>query len=196
VFRQAFGYLVIEPRFVAKLDSMSRGFPMPQRLQKFLQSLDILFEKCRELPHHSSQSLAEWRCGVATTDHRFFDVDQLFVVGDVTMPFDGKRKFVWRFVPPFFKRALWLESIKRAVHFDRGKTLCTESEPLFLRPIVIETGAPAFVIPAAGSDVCFARHASKDFERGVGRTLVWRKGAVTVASAVLSGTEARKEQMR
>ena len=32
VFRQTIGYLIIKPRFVAKLDSMPRGFPMPQRL--------------------------------------------------------------------------------------------------------------------------------------------------------------------
>jgi hypothetical protein len=32
VFRQTVGYLVIEPRFVAKLDGMPRSFPMPQRL--------------------------------------------------------------------------------------------------------------------------------------------------------------------
>jgi hypothetical protein len=60
VFRQAFGYLVIEPRFVTKLYGMPRGFPVPQHLQKFLQSLDVLFKKCRKLPHHSRQSFAEW----------------------------------------------------------------------------------------------------------------------------------------
>ena len=32
VLRHAFGYFVIEPRLVAKLDSMPRGFPMPQGL--------------------------------------------------------------------------------------------------------------------------------------------------------------------
>ena len=46
------------------------------------------------------------------------DVDQLFVVGDVMMPFNGKRKFVRSFLPPFFKSALRLESVERAVHFD------------------------------------------------------------------------------
>jgi hypothetical protein len=47
VFRQACRYFVIEPRFVAKLDGVPRGFPMPQRSQEFLQSLDVFFESCR-----------------------------------------------------------------------------------------------------------------------------------------------------
>src|SRR5881628_746444 len=34
------------------------------------------------------------------------------------MPFDGERKSIRRFVPPFFKRALRLQAVKRAVHFD------------------------------------------------------------------------------
>ena len=50
--------------------------------------------------------------------HLLSAVDQLLVVGDVAMPFDGKRKSVRRLVPPFFKRALRLQAVKRAVHFD------------------------------------------------------------------------------
>ena len=74
------------------------------------------------------------------------------------MSFNGKRKFVRRLVPPFLKRALRLESVKGAVHFDGGETFRAEPEPLFLRRITVETVAPAFVIPAAGADVCFAGH--------------------------------------
>ena len=60
VFRQAFGYFVVEPRFVAKFDGMPRGFPVPQRLQEFFKALDILFKKRGKLPHNSGQSFAEW----------------------------------------------------------------------------------------------------------------------------------------
>ena len=85
------------------------------------------------------------------------------------MPFDGKRKFVPSFVPPFFESALGLESVERAVHFDGGETFRTETEPSFLKRITIEMLAPAFVIPPAGADVCVARHS-----KNVGGALVPR----------------------
>src|SRR5215472_3838613 len=74
------------------------------------------------------------------------------------MSFDRKRKSARRFVAPFFKRALRLKSIERAVHLDGGEPFRAEPEPLFLRRVAVEILAPAFVIPPAGADVCFAGH--------------------------------------
>jgi hypothetical protein len=93
-----------------------------------------------------------------TTNHRFFHVDQFFVMRDVAMSFDCKGKPVRRFVPPFLERALRLEPVKRAVHLDGGETFCIKPKPLFLGRIAIEIRAPAFVIPTAGPDICFAWH--------------------------------------
>ena len=96
-------------------------------------------------------------------------------MGDVSMPFDGKRKSARRFGAPFLKRALRLEPIERAVHLDRGKTLRAKPKPLFLRRVAVEMIAPAFVIPAAGADVCFAGHFTKDFEAHLMGTLAGGK---------------------
>jgi hypothetical protein len=102
------------------------------------------------------------------------------------MAFDRKRKSVRRFVPLFFKCVLPLEPVKRAVDLDGGETLRAEPEPLFLRRVAVEIVAPAFVIPPAGADVCFAGHCIKDFEAQWLRTLVARR-ALAVVSAMLSG---------
>jgi hypothetical protein len=91
------------------------------------------------------------------------------------MAFDGKRKSVRRFIPPFFERALRLESVERAVHLDGGKAFRAEPEPLFLRRTTVETVAPAFVIPSARADVCFAGHPIRDFEAHLVCTLVARR---------------------
>src|SRR5512133_3033686 len=78
------------------------------------------------------------------------------------MPFDGKLKSVRSFVPPFLKRALRLEPIERAVHLDGGEAFRAKPEPLFLRHVAVESIAPAFVIPSAGADVCFAGHSGNN----------------------------------
>jgi hypothetical protein len=65
---------------------------------------------------------------------------------------------------------------------------------LFLRRSTIKAVAPAFVIPSAGADVCLSGHSSKGFEGRVLRTLMCGEVVVTVASAVLSGKEARKSK--
>ena len=80
------------------------------------------------------------------------------MVGDVAVPFDGKRKSRRCFDPPFFKRALRLKSIKRVVNLDRGEALGAEPEPLFLWRVAIKILAPPFVIPPAGADVNFPGH--------------------------------------
>jgi hypothetical protein len=46
---------------------------------------------------------------------------------------------------------------------------------LFLRRITVETVAPAFVIPSARADVCFAGHPLRDFEAHLVCTLVARR---------------------
>src|SRR5439155_18322208 len=90
--------------------------------------------------------------------HCFSYVEQLFVVRDVTMPFDGEYKMLRRLVPPFLKSAFLLEPVEGAVHLDGAETFRTETEPSFLRRVAVEAVAPAFIIPAAGADVCFAGH--------------------------------------
>jgi len=47
---KAFGYFVIKPRFMAKLDRVSRAVPVPQIRHKLFQPLDIFFQGGRELP--------------------------------------------------------------------------------------------------------------------------------------------------
>jgi hypothetical protein len=79
-------------------------------------------------------------------------------VRDVTVSFDGKRKSRRCLVAPFLKGAFLLQPIKGAVHLDGAETLRTETEPSFLRRVAVEAVAPAFIIPAAGADVCFAGH--------------------------------------
>ena len=105
---EAVGYFIIEPRFVAKLDSVSGAFPVPQSFYKFLQPAHIFFQKRRKLPDDSDQSFSQRRRRFATTNHGFFNVDQLFVVRDVAMAFDRKRKSVRRFIPPFPERTFFL----------------------------------------------------------------------------------------
>src|SRR5262245_3038309 len=96
-------------------------------------------------------------------------------MGDVTMPFDSKRKSVWSFVPPFFKRGLRLQPVKRAIHLDGVKTFGAKPEPLSLRRIAVETVTPGFVVPPARADVCFAGHAIREFEAQRLYTLVARR---------------------
>src|ERR1043166_4131356 len=74
------------------------------------------------------------------------------------MSFDREWKPFRSFIPPFLKRALRLESIKRAVHLDRGEMLGTKPKPLLLRRVAVEILPPAFVIPSTRADVCFAGH--------------------------------------
>ena len=155
---EAFGYFVIEPRLVTKLDRVSRAFPALQIFYKLLQPLDVLFQRRRKLPDHSGEAFAKGRCRFTTTNHRILHVEQLFVVRDVTVAFDGKSKSIRCLVAPFPERAFLLEPVERAVDLDCSKTFRAEAKPLFLRLIAVETDAPAFVIPAAGADVRFARH--------------------------------------
>ena len=77
---------------------------------------------------------------------------------DVAMAFDGKRKSVRRFIPPFLEGAFLLQPVERAVHLDATEVFRAKPEPLFLRRIAIEAVSPAFIIPTAGADVCFASH--------------------------------------
>src|SRR5262245_56390548 len=79
------------------------------------------------------------------------------------MSFDGKRKSVRRFVSPFREGALRLESVKRAVDLDGGEPFSAQPEPLLLRLFAIEIVAPAFVIPSARADVCFAGHFGEEY---------------------------------
>src|SRR5215831_19823115 len=104
-------------------------------------------------------------------------------MGHVPMPFDCERKSVRRFIPPFFKRAFRLEPVERAIHLDRSEPFRAEPEPLFLRCVTIKTVAPAFVIPAAGADVCFAGHMGNN----VGGALVPRHGATVHQAAKATG---------
>src|SRR6266436_4296317 len=155
---EAVGHFIIEPRLVSKLDRVSRALPVPQTFDKVLQPIDIFFQKCRKLPDHRGEPSSQRRCRFATTNHCFSYVEQLFVVGDVTVPFDGKRKSCRGLVAPFLKGAFLLEPVERAVHLDGAETFRTETEPSFLRRVAVEAVAPAFIIPAAGADVCFAGH--------------------------------------
>jgi hypothetical protein len=82
-------------------------------------------------------------------------------VRDVTVAFDGERKVLWRPVSPALEGAFLRQLVERAVAFDAGETFRAKPEPLFLRRIAVETVAPAFVIPAAGTDVSFAGHRRK-----------------------------------
>ena len=77
---------------------------------------------------------------------------------DVTVPFDGKTKSFWCLVAPFLERAFLLQPVERAVHLDATEVFRAKPEPLFLWRVAVEIVAPAFVIPAAGADVCFAGH--------------------------------------
>src|SRR5437867_7161415 len=74
------------------------------------------------------------------------------------MSFDDKSKFLRCFVAPFLKGAFLLQSVECAVHLDTGETFRAKPEPLFLWRVAVEIVAPAFVIPAARTDVCFAGH--------------------------------------
>src|SRR5439155_20197418 len=98
------------------------------------------------------------RGGVATTNHRLLHVEQLFVVRHITMTFDGKRKIFRRLIAPLLECAFLRQLVECAVDLDAGETFRAKPEPLFLRRVSIETVTPAFVVPAAGADACFARH--------------------------------------
>src|SRR5690242_6273043 len=94
------------------------------------------------------------------------------------MPFDGEGKSFRRFVPPFFKRALWLEPVKSAIHFYGREPFRAEPEPLFLRRVAVESIAPVFVIPPAGADVCFAGHRSSlEISKRSFGTRFWEAGS-------------------
>ncbi len=155
---EAFGDFIVEPRFVTKLDDVPRAFPSAQNFQEFAQPFDVLFQKRGKLPKYSGEAFAQRRGRFATTNHGFFHADQLLVVCDVPVTFDGKCKIVRRLVAPFFERAFLRQLVERAVHLDACKTFRAESKPLFLRRIPVETVAPAFVIPTTRADMCFAGH--------------------------------------
>jgi hypothetical protein len=79
-------------------------------------------------------------------------------VRDVTVSFDGKGEIARCLVAPLRECAFRLQPVERAVDFDRAEMFRAEPQPLFLRCISIKTFPPAFVIPAAGADVCLAWH--------------------------------------
>src|SRR5439155_8203934 len=157
---EAVRYFIIEPRLIAKLDRVSRAFPMSQIFQERLQSSHVFFQKCRKLPHHSGEPFAERRRRFATTNYRFFHIEQLFVVRDITVPFDGKSKCLRCLVAPFLERAFLLQSVEGAVHLASREPFRAKTKLLFLWRVAVETVAPAFLIPATGTDVCFASHYS------------------------------------
>ena len=59
VVAKAVGYFVGKPRFVPKLDRVSRAFPVAQGFDKFLQALHVLFQKSWELPDNSGKPCAQ-----------------------------------------------------------------------------------------------------------------------------------------
>src|SRR5437879_5130692 len=48
----------------------------------------------------TAKAFAERRGGIPTADHRFFHVEQLFVMRDIAVAFDGERKSLRRLVAP------------------------------------------------------------------------------------------------
>ena len=57
------------------------------------------------------------------------------------------RLHCWRFAPPFFKRALRLKFVERAVYFDGDEPFSAKRKPALLRHIAVDILAPAFVTP-------------------------------------------------
>jgi hypothetical protein len=108
VIAQAFGYVVIEPGLVTKLNGVSCAFPVAQCPQKLLKPLRVLFQECWELPDHSSKTFAKGKGRLSTAVHRFFHIEQLLIMSDVTMTFYGKRKSFWCLVTPLLVRAFLL----------------------------------------------------------------------------------------
>jgi len=158
VILKAFGDLIVEPRFVTELDGVSRPFPAGQNFRKSFQPPDILFQRRGKLPDHSGKLFAQRRGGITAANHRFFNVEQLLVVRDIAVAFDGERKSLRRFVAPALEGSFLRQLVEGAVNLDAGKTFGAKPQPFFLRRVAIETVAPAFVIPAAGADICFAGH--------------------------------------
>src|SRR5439155_5736203 len=107
----------------------------------------------RELPDHGGEPFAQRRRGVTAANHWLFDVDQLFVMRDVPVSLDGKRKIFRRLVAPLLKRAFLRQLVEGAVHLNAGETFRAKKQPLFLGRVAVETVPPGFVIPAAGADV-------------------------------------------
>jgi hypothetical protein len=113
-------------------------------------------------------------------------------VRDIAMTFDGERKIFRRLVPPLLESSLLGEFIESSVDLDAGETLCAKPKPLLLGRIAIETVAPAFVIPTARTDVCFAGHHSQSHIRGSCVELLFQLSRRTVISQAQYAAKARQ----
>jgi len=76
---------------------------------------------------------------------------------DVAVTFDSEREFLRRLVAPFFEGAFLQQLVESSVDLNARETFRTKPQPLFLWRIAVKPVAPAFVIPTAGADMCFAR---------------------------------------
>jgi hypothetical protein len=135
-------------------------FQRPRDLHEFLQTIDVLFQRCGKLPDYGGKLFAQRRCGVTTAPHGLFHVEQLFVVRDVPVSFDGEWKIFRRRVTPLLEGAVLQQLVEGSVHLDPGETFRSKTEPLLLWRIAIKIIAPGFVIPIAGADTCFPGHFS------------------------------------